>query len=1077
MKSKSIFAAFILPLALILLTSSQSGPEVDPICSASLASLARQFQSPPMQYRPHVWWHWMGSNFRKEGITKDLEAMKEAGIGGATIFNIASSVQNTHEPMLNNPWPKQTFRGKAYWEAMKHTMKEAKRLGLTMGLHGTPGYATTGGPWIPEERGMKTLVFSRTSLKGGKNADTVLPKPELPVYHGINNETVHEGVVTSRRAKFYKDVAVMAIPQKKENVTASDIVDISRYMNAHGRLNWPAPQGEWVIYRIGQAPTMAHPHPLPDDIIGKSLEVDKMSREDNIFHWQHLLDPLKKNIGEYFGNTFTYIWVDSYESGEQDWTPMFREEFAHLKGYDPLPFIVLQHHGATGEDLTTFEKDKKEVISSLFIDKGWKTGRDMLHQYGLKMYWEPYWGPFDTDESTSIPDIPIGEFWTRKDGAIMGIKAEVAAKAGKHIVAAEAFTGRPLASQYTEDPAFLKRFADGGYASGANMYFLHHWVHQPFDDKYQPGMGMGWWGTHFGRFQTWQKPGKAFFTYLARCQMLLRQGEFVPTNMRGITHRSTTDADIFFVTNPDSLTGVKTYAFEIKDNRTPELWDAYLGLIRKTNHWRASGDSVYVDIALEPDASIFILFPKEKICSYQDLRQPATEIISEEEIAAIDGNWSVSFFPKLDKPFTRTFPTLIDFSQSQDTAVRYFAGTASYENVMNISEADLNSDRRIIIDLGNLHDIAEIDINGKPAGVLWHPPYKTDITPYIRKGENRLTVHVSVNWANRLIGDEQYPADFEWGRDRGEQGRAMKGYPDWFVRNKPRPSQRKAFTIWYYFRKDSPLFPAGLLGTVRIIRQTVSDTTFDISGHIPADAKPFDFHGFQGYDFTFLGKNAKIVKPRHPAPNRPWNWRARFWGGEPQTDIALLENGFHLVYCDVSEMFGNPESMSIWNEFYHFLRKTGLSEKSSMEGMSRGGIYIYRWAATWPDRVTAIYADAPVLDLKSWPGGRGHGKRETNVWETFKKDYGFTSEEEALAFDGNPIDLTDKIAAAGFPMLHVVGDADEIVPVDENTAPFEEKIRAAGGNIQVIHKPGIGHHPHSLKDPTPIVTFILRATQ
>ncbi|MDR0541185.1 MAG: prolyl oligopeptidase family serine peptidase, partial [Dysgonamonadaceae bacterium] len=223
-------------------------------------------------------------------------------------------------------------------------------------------------------------------------------------------------------------------------------------------------------------------------------------------------------------------------------------------------------------------------------------------------------------------------------------------------------------------------------------------------------------------------------------------------------------------------------------------------------------------------------------------------------------------------------------------------------------------------------------------------------------------------------------------------------------------------------------------------------------------------------------RNAKVVMPKHAAPNRPWNWRARFWGGEPQTDIALLENGFHVVYCDVSEMFGNPESLSIWNEFYLWLQKAGLASKSSMEGMSRGGIYIYRWAATYPDRVTAIYADAPVLDLKSWPGGKGHGKAELNVWETFKRDYGFTTEEEAISFNGNPLDLTDKIAAGGFPMLHVVGDADEVVPVDENTTPFEQKIRAAGGSIQVIHKHGVGHHPHSLKDPAQIVKFILQAT-
>jgi hypothetical protein len=108
--------------------------------------LEELFQNPPEQARPFVWWHWMGSNFSKEGITKDLEAMKESGIGGATIFNLASAVQESHYPTLNNPWPEQTYRSPAYWEAMKHAAAEADRLGLEIGLHNTVGYSTTGGP-------------------------------------------------------------------------------------------------------------------------------------------------------------------------------------------------------------------------------------------------------------------------------------------------------------------------------------------------------------------------------------------------------------------------------------------------------------------------------------------------------------------------------------------------------------------------------------------------------------------------------------------------------------------------------------------------------------------------------------------------------------------------------------------------------------------------------------------------------------------------------------------------------------------------------------------------------------------
>ncbi|SDN00909.1 alpha-L-fucosidase [Kriegella aquimaris] len=247
----------------------------------------------------------------------------------------------------------------------------------------------------------------------------------------------------------------------------------------------------------------------------------------------------------------------------------------------------------------------------------------------------------------------------------------------------------------------------------------------------------------------------------------------------------------------------------------------------------------------------------------------------------------------------------------------------------------------------------------------------------------------------------------------------------------------------------------------------------DFSNYLPKDAAGFNFHGFQGHDFMFRGHNAKIVVPKNVAVGKPWIWRSRYWGHEPQVEIALLERGFHVVYCDVYESFLNKEGLLIWDGFYQLLTKAGLSTKSVMEGMSRGGVYIYRWAAFHPDRVSAVYGDAPMLDLKLYSKGTEHDFPKK--WANFKTVFNFNT-EEALAFKGNPLDLTEKIANGGFPMLHVVGDADEVVPVSEHTALFEQKIKDAGGLINVIHKPGIGHHPHSLQNPKPIVDFVLRAT-
>ncbi|GAB6393951.1 MAG: alpha-L-rhamnosidase [Bacteroidales bacterium] len=774
--------------------------------TGTLQSLAQQFSAPPEEYRPYVWWHWMGSNFSKEGIRKDLEAMQEAGIGGATIFNIASSVQETHVPMDNNPWPERTYRSDYYWDAMRFAAAEAKRLGLKLGIHNSPGYSTTGGPWISEEQGMQTLVCSKTTVKGNRPAEVFLQKPELPVYQGYGTSL--------KQATYYKDVAVMAVPEQTA-VCADDVMDISACMDAEGRLRWQAPAGDWAVFRIGHAPTMSNPHPLPDELIGRTLEVDKMSREHNVYHWQQMLNPLVERLKEYIGVSFTYIHIDSYEAGDQDWTASFREEFIRLKGYDPLPWIALRYSAGEREDLNLFEKDYGEVISRLFIDNGWKTAREMIHAAGLRFQWEPYGGQFALFESVSIPDFPMDEFWTGGDGRIGATLVKAAATHGKRIISAEAFTGRPEISRYTEDPAALKHSADGSFVSGANRLFLHHWVHQPFDDRYQPGIGMGWWGTHFGRHQTWIKPAKAFFTYLSRCQMLLQQGNFISSS-KDVLHRQTPDAELFFVINPDTSAVEKTFAFPVK-RRIPELWDAYNGVIRQTARWKEQGDSIFVDLQLQPDESVFVVFPFRQE-TYAKL--PAIEV-SSEAYSEITGVWDVTFQPKLEPAFRKKKFSLVDWSRQRDPALKYFAGTAAYRKTIHIGAGDTGKYKRTLLDLGEMHDIAELEINGKTAGALWAPPYRADITPWLHEGDNHLTIYVTDNWANRLIGDEQYPADFEWGTDRGEElGRAMKSFPPWFAGNQPRPSQgRKTFSIWYYHRKNSPLQPAGLIGPVRLVKQ------------------------------------------------------------------------------------------------------------------------------------------------------------------------------------------------------------------------------------------------------------------
>jgi hypothetical protein len=161
---------------------------------------------------------------------------------------------------------------------------------------------------------------------------------------------------------------------------------------------------------------------------------------------------------------------------------------------------------------------------------------------------------------------------------------------------------------------------------------------------------------------------------------------------------------------------------------------------------------------------------------------------------------------------------LLDFSQSLDARIKYFSGTVKYLKEYSFSPRQLNGEKRIYLDLGALHDIVSLKVNGKSVGVDWYPPYEYDVTDLLKSGTNLFELEVTNNWANRLIGDEQSPADFEWGADRGNKGRAMKAFPDWFIKDQPRPSQeRKTFLLWYYHRKDSKLNPAGMIGPVHLV--------------------------------------------------------------------------------------------------------------------------------------------------------------------------------------------------------------------------------------------------------------------
>ncbi|TWU37124.1 alpha/beta fold hydrolase [Novipirellula artificiosorum] len=237
-----------------------------------------------------------------------------------------------------------------------------------------------------------------------------------------------------------------------------------------------------------------------------------------------------------------------------------------------------------------------------------------------------------------------------------------------------------------------------------------------------------------------------------------------------------------------------------------------------------------------------------------------------------------------------------------------------------------------------------------------------------------------------------------------------------------------------------------------------------------------DWHGYRRHSFVVDGCPAFVVEPKEPMLGNPWIWSMMF----PDSFYrrvpahALLGKGFYYAYIDTQNRFGCPDALEHCDAFYAFLTDRGLSKRVTLSALSRGGLYAYGWARQNAEKTLCIYADAAVCDFKSWPGGKmGKGMGNKQNWEELKKCYRFPGDAEALAWPHNPVDSLQPLADAKIPLIHVTGDSDRTVPMEENTEIVQRRYEALGGDITVFRKPGGDHHPHGLDDPAPVIELIL----
>ncbi|MFC4314210.1 glycosyl hydrolase [Steroidobacter flavus] len=245
-------------------------------------------------------------------------------------------------------------------------------------------------------------------------------------------------------------------------------------------------------------------------------------------------------------------------------------------------------------------------------------------------------------------------------------------------------------------------------------------------------------------------------------------------------HRRLDDGDVYFLTNRKPRSESVEMSFRVTGKR-PEIWRAD-DARREAVSYRIEKGRTFVSLQFAPHDAFFVVF-----------REPATTnaiVLPKQRVtrvATLSGDWDARFQPGRGGPTSSQKLAAGSWTQSNDPAIRYFSGTVAYSKDLEVPR--FRDGARLMLDLGDVRELAEVLINDRSLGVLWHSPYRLDITDALHDGGNRIEIRVTNLWANRLIGDAQ-------------------------------PGARKiTFTTYPPYEADAPLRPSGLLGPVTLDRE------------------------------------------------------------------------------------------------------------------------------------------------------------------------------------------------------------------------------------------------------------------
>ena len=396
-----------------------------------------------------------------------------------------------------------------------------------------------------------TARFFRVSFttspppKRSSFGDIEFPVPPPQSEYQITELVLHTGARVNRfeeKSGFatVPDLYAFATPpvSSADVIHKNSVVDLTSKMRADGTLDWTAPEGRWVVLRMGYSLTGKTNHPASPE--GTGLEVDKLNPDYVRAYMNTYLDNYKSAVGELMGKRgLRCVINDSWEAGTQNWTDNLIAEFTKRRGYDPHPWlpVLTGHVVESSESSDRFLWDFRKTLADLLTEYHYDLIETILKERGMCHYGESHeeGRAFIGDgmEVKRRNDVPMAAMWTQRPGvneeqygynADIRESASVAHLYGQNLVAAESLTA--ASGAWAWSPATLKPTADKELAMGLNRFVIHTSVHQPLLDK-TPGISLGRFGQWFTRNETWAEQAKPWITYLARNSYLLQQGRFV----------------------------------------------------------------------------------------------------------------------------------------------------------------------------------------------------------------------------------------------------------------------------------------------------------------------------------------------------------------------------------------------------------------------------------------------------------------------------------------------------------------------------------------------------------------------